>query len=453
MSRTLIVVAAIAGAAWLSLANSSADEEEWPLSLELIWETPEKGAPVFVDGFPPPEIKAAFEDTSIPEEDKEWVLNNIRVWAAYRAKKLWLDDGSTMEIPVVEPGDRLQTFTIFSSRNKKYWLVRAMRFEGPEIPPEPEPPAGGKPTPEFAEAKSARLTAQWAQKAHWREVFMDVEGRIYWEKEFGPYDTHLEDQWYGEVVAHISDDGEMVVKIGARKGWFCGKAGECVERDGFSYLQRTALSADGSTFVVHTGGGPYDHRVDFGRRCGLQAYDRTGELKWASEVVPGGTGGRGGVVGVSPDGSRAAFIAVASRGTGTSHRTDVNEYLVNGEGITLAQDGLGSKGEGRVRFSMDGRRLYVTYPHLHLVRARGVETGRLLWEYRTEDWIAVVTPSRETGIVAIMARGGSLTVLSPDGEPLLCTQRPNAEVFLSPNGALLLEKAGWLKFSRLVVEE
>jgi outer membrane protein assembly factor BamB len=183
------------------------------------------------------------------------------------------------------------------------------------------------------------------------------------------------------------------------------------------------------------------------------AYDKAGELKWASEVVPGGTGGNWGVVDASPDGSRAAFIAVASRGTGASHRTDVNEYLTSGQGMTLSQDGLGSKGQGRIRFSMDGTRLLVTYPHRHLVRARDAETGRLLWEYGPEDWVAVVSSSRATEIVAIVTRGGILTILSSDGELLMRAQRPNAEVLVAPNGTLLLETAGWLKLSKLELAE
>jgi hypothetical protein len=231
--RLFVLFGALVSAAvviWAIPAMTSEDKE-WPLSLELIWETPEKGEPVLPAGFPPPEIKAAFEDTSIPEEDKEWVLNNIRVWAAYKTKQLWLDDGSTRDIPVVQPGDRLRTFTVYASRNKKYWLARAMRIEGPEIPPEPEPPPGGTPTPQFGEAKSARLNAQWQQKAHWREVYMDVTGRIYWEKEFGPYDTHLEDSYRGGVTAYVSDDGEVVVKKTGGTGWFCDKAGSCVKRE------------------------------------------------------------------------------------------------------------------------------------------------------------------------------------------------------------------------------
>ncbi|MBN1425615.1 hypothetical protein JXA88_13755 [Candidatus Fermentibacteria bacterium] len=457
--RAGLVVAGIMMVAAVSVLA----EEEWPLRLEEIWQTPGEGEEVFAEGFPPPEIKAVLADTSIPQEDKEWLLNQIRHWAAYRTKQLWLDDGTTMDIPAVRPGDKVRSFTVYASRNMKYWLVRVMRIEGPEVPPEPAPPPGGGLTPEFGEAKSARLNAQWQQKAHWREVYMDVEGRIYWEKEFGPYNTHLEYEWYGDVVSHISDDGEVVVKIGARRGWFCGKAGECVERNGFSYLQRAALSADGSTFVVHTAAGPYDHRVDFGRTCGLRACDESGELKWASEAVPGGTGGFGGIVDISPDGSRAVFTAVATGGP--EERSGGTLYVVDSQGKTVASE-LMKTTTAEVVMSADGSRMVAVYRAARLVHIREASTGRLLWEYRTGARIAGVGTSREGEIVAIVEQGGSLTILSGDGVQLLWVPRPVGEryvspiggmgeaiPYLSPDGVFLLEKAVRLQFSRLVVQE
>jgi hypothetical protein len=417
----------------------------------LIWETPEKGAPVFVDGFPPPEIKEVLADTSIPQDDKEWLLNNIRVWAAYKTKQLWLTDGSTMEIPAVRPGDKVSTFTVYTSRNKKYWLVRAMRIEGPGVPSKPPNPTSREEArdPEYWEKMNTWHTAQSAQKAHWREAFMDVEGRIYWEKEFGPYDTHLEDQWYGEVVAHISDDGEVVVKIGARKGWFCGKVGECVERDGFSYLQRTALSADGSTFVVHGG-------TRFSTQCRLRAFDRAGERLWESEPVKGRDLSPT-VLAVAGSGQAAVF-SVGRQEPGAYPEWSM--HLVDSRGGAMKSYRFGEHPRVVV-FTPEGNRLVVATARA--IRMLEVGDGRELWQRRVEKgWQGMMERASACGrLLVVSAYGdarctpsnGELFVFDCEGVLMWHRKRPTAEVFLSPNGAILLEKAGGLKFSRLVVEE
>jgi len=70
------------------------------------------------EGFPPPEIKQLLKDKDIPQEDKEWLLNSLRIEIARREKVLYTNDGKTIKLP-----DDLQS--ISTSKNLKYMIVYA----------------------------------------------------------------------------------------------------------------------------------------------------------------------------------------------------------------------------------------------------------------------------------------------------------------------------------------
>ena len=455
---TIVVLLIITSGATLATEG----EEVWPLRLEPIWETPEKGEPVFAEGFPPPEIKAVLADTSIPDEDKEWVVNRIRLWAAYRTKRLWLDDGSAGDIPVVQPGDEVQVFTIYKSRNLKYWLARAMRFEGPDIPPKPPNPTSREEAqdPEYWEEMNAWHAAQCAQKAYWREVLMDVDGRIYWEKELGPYDTQLEGGWIGDVAAYISDDGENVVlRGGSQYLIFCDKDGtRTPAMDTGGMWSDAILSADGSTIALlreNRSSGTSDGQRS--RQSCVGLYDRRGNELWRSNWVNGSA--EYPVVLAMAEGVDAVMFSILPYIPATA--PDRMTYLLGSEGAIIGTYSVHGEICRGSAFSDDSS--LVTMVFDHSVQAIETASGKELWRYEMEiGWPGSLRGISCAGDVVVVSGcgdsrctplKGELLILSTEGTLLFRGQHVKAQASPSPSGILLVEMAGGLKISQLVVEE
>ncbi|MBE0433764.1 hypothetical protein IBX73_09930 [candidate division WOR-3 bacterium] len=87
------------------------------VTLELVYKK-EFNEIISADGFPPPEIKQILKDKDIPQEDKDWLLNSLRIEIARKEKMLYTNDGRTIKLP-----DDLQSIT--TSKNLKYMIVYA----------------------------------------------------------------------------------------------------------------------------------------------------------------------------------------------------------------------------------------------------------------------------------------------------------------------------------------
>jgi len=92
------------------------------ITLELLYKKEFGELMVDPEGFPPPEIKQILLDKNIPQEDKDWLLNSLRIEIARREKVLYTNDGKAIRLP-----KDLQS--ISSSRNLKYMIVYAAHYD------------------------------------------------------------------------------------------------------------------------------------------------------------------------------------------------------------------------------------------------------------------------------------------------------------------------------------
>jgi len=97
-------------------------QAEPAIKLELIYKKELGELMVGPEGFPPPEIKQVLKGEDIPQEDKDWVLNSLRLEIARREKVLYTNDGNAIKLP----GD-LQG--ISTSKNLKYMIAHAANID------------------------------------------------------------------------------------------------------------------------------------------------------------------------------------------------------------------------------------------------------------------------------------------------------------------------------------
>ena len=97
-------------------------EVESAIELELIYRQEFADLTAGSEGFPPARIKQILLDKVIPQEDKDWLLNSLRIEIARRERVLYTDDGKSIQLP-----DDLQS--ISTSKNMKYMVVYAAHYD------------------------------------------------------------------------------------------------------------------------------------------------------------------------------------------------------------------------------------------------------------------------------------------------------------------------------------
>ncbi|MBE0433705.1 PQQ-like beta-propeller repeat protein [candidate division WOR-3 bacterium] len=95
---------------------------ESEIELKLLYKKEFGELMVGPEGFPPPEIKQILKDNDIPQEDKDWLLNSLRIEIARKEKVLYTNDGKTIQLP-----DDLQS--IWTSKNLKYMVTYAAHYD------------------------------------------------------------------------------------------------------------------------------------------------------------------------------------------------------------------------------------------------------------------------------------------------------------------------------------
>jgi hypothetical protein len=242
------------------------------------------------NGFPPPEIKQILKDKDIPQEDKEWLLNSLRIEIARREKVLYTNDGKTIKIP-----EDLKSIT--ASKNLKFMIVYAAHTD-----------YGGLTAEEVKKLRDEWLKAfenydQWRVKyeqatTHSKEIYKD--SMYYWLK--------------------IRDNLERrLSNIQKNKKEY--KRFICVETKSGKILWENSnipkvpyISDDGKAVVATPGGGEYGHIV-----TSVFFYDENGQFVKEVDNLCGSSG----CAGLSADGERfyimtrkdpkeASPIAVAS---------------------------------------------------------------------------------------------------------------------------------------------
>jgi len=285
----------------LGLYGQDTAQVEQKVKLELVYKKDFNELMVGAEGFPPPEIKQILKDKDIPQEDKDWLLNSLRIEIARRERVLYTNDGKAIKLP-----DDLQS--ISTSQNLKYMIVYAAHTD-----------YGGLTADEVKKLREDWLDAykrysQWQtryEKAeeNTRRAFMDsmhywlkisdslnecirlternkkeykkficmetASGRVLWEKE--NMDRHI----------HISNDGKTTIVVPGgfilnTTAFFYDEFGNEVKKvDGF-YTPRGSygVSADGELFAIVTRKSREDTLTMW-----IKAYDKRGNFLWETEVV------------------------------------------------------------------------------------------------------------------------------------------------------------------------
>jgi outer membrane protein assembly factor BamB len=109
--------------AMMAISGSLVDgQNESYIKLELLYEKPFADLYSISEGFPPAEIQQILKRDDIPREDKEWLLNSLRLEIARREKILYTKDGDVVQLP-------LELKSIKTSDNLKYMIVYAMHYD------------------------------------------------------------------------------------------------------------------------------------------------------------------------------------------------------------------------------------------------------------------------------------------------------------------------------------
>jgi len=215
------------------------------MKLELIYKQ-EFSALIGSEGFPPAEIKQILKEKNIPKEDKDWLLNSLRIEIAKRKKILYSNEGKTIELP-----KDLKSIT--TSKNLKYMIVYASHTD-----------YGGLTAEKVKELKDEWLKAfknydQWRAKyekatTHSKEAYKD--SMYYWLEIRDNLERRLSNIQKNtkEIKAVIfleTETGKVLWKKEGSINTFTGKGDDIVPP---SYV-----SDDGKTAIAVPGGGPLQH--------------------------------------------------------------------------------------------------------------------------------------------------------------------------------------------------
>jgi len=264
------------------------------ITLELLYKKEFGELTVGPEGFPPPEIKQILLDKDIPQEDRDWLLNSLRIEIARREKVLYPDDGRAISLP-----EDLRH--IFATQNMRYVVVycydentsalglRDMQYDARKRALQWQK--------EWEQAHDEDIQVLWDSVHYWVQIrdSLDVllnkiarwyttryilirvqDGATLWEKEDLALPRHI----------YISNDGKTVVVIpaGSRiltSAIFCDEKGNeerlSVGQYGISGCHD--MSSDGEMFCVISRRSPVDTSP-----IGVASYNNKGARLWLKEV-------------------------------------------------------------------------------------------------------------------------------------------------------------------------
>jgi outer membrane protein assembly factor BamB len=246
-------------------------------------------------GFPPPEITQILKDKDIPQEDKDWLLNSLRIEIARREKVLYANDGKAVTLP-----DDLQAIT--TSKNLKYMIVYAAHTD-----------YGGLTAEEVKELKD-----------EWLKSFKNYDQ---WRAKYEKATTHSKEAYKDSMYywLEIRDNLERrLSNIQKYKKEY--KRFICVETKSGMILWENSdipkvpyISNDGKAVVATLGGGEYGHIV-----TSVFFYDENGQfIKEVDNLYCSS-----GCAGLSADGER--FYIMTRKNPKETSPTAVASFNVNG---------------------------------------------------------------------------------------------------------------------------
>lgn len=313
------------------------------------------------EGFPSSGIKQILEQEDIPQEDRDWLLNSLRIEIARRDNTLYTAEGKAIEL-------HEDIETIATSENQKYMLLKIHHLDYGELTAEEVREKVQRLTREAQEASDDQLkskkykelvefqTEVRKKKNEWRKyILMRVDdGKILWVKEdreeFAP-------QFY------ISNDGKTVIAV----------PGSCFFNTAIFYDERAnekkrvmnlwgpqdshGMSADGEMFYALTRMAPGDTSS-----MAIAAYDNSGNQLWKT-AVKGSWPSTNPSFAVSPNGN---YVSASVAGT----------FLFDNEGATVNTYNCATYFPA---FSLDGKYLVIgtLRDTIYFVRT---DNGAVLWQ-------------------------------------------------------------------------
>lgn len=213
------------------------------VTLELLYKK-EFNEIISADGFPPPEIKQILRENDIPQEDKDWLLNSLRIEIAKRKKILYTNDGEVVQLP-----DDLKSIT--TSDNLKYMIVYAAHYDYGGMSRED----AGIVRRKASEAR--RKSIEWGMK--WEEAgrtekYMYIDSVYYWIKmrdSLGIIDISIQKntKHIKTVICLEAETGKILWE---KEGWintFYGKGEDIMFPSYISNDGKVSVSVPGPRFV------------------------------------------------------------------------------------------------------------------------------------------------------------------------------------------------------------
>ncbi|MEO0189459.1 MAG: hypothetical protein ABIL70_07745 [candidate division WOR-3 bacterium] len=372
------VIALFVVSVWLYAQEKDTAQGEPKVKLELVYKKELGELMAGPEGFPPPEIRQILEDKEIPQEDKDWLLNSLRIEIARREKVLYINDGKAIKLP-----DDLQSIT--TSQNLKYMIVYAAHTD-----------YGGMTADEVKKLRDEWLDAykrysQWQTKweretekkipeyrdsmHYWlrisdslndkiKEVTMSKKKEykkfIMMETEDGKVLWEREDM---EPPRYISNDGRVAVGVPGYHFFssviFYDEHGNEIKKVSGLWGPQGShdMSADGEMFCALTKTRQNDTAV-----MAVVAYDRNGNKLWGTELrgnwphtIP--------CIGVSPN---HKYVAASVSGI----------FLLNEKGVLV---NTYNHAAYYPAFSYDGRYL-ILRTHKDTTYFVRTDNGEILWQ-------------------------------------------------------------------------
>lgn len=229
---------------WLHAQETAQEEsvQTGEIKLELIYQ---KNFDEIIrpKGFPPEEIEVILNRDDIPQEDKDWLLNSLRIEIAKRKKILYTNDGKTVQLP-----DDLKSIT--TSDNLKYMIVYAAHYDYGGMSREDAKIVQGK------ASEALRKSIEWGMK--WEEAgrteeYMYIDSVYYWIKMRDSLGSHERAIQFG------TKENKQVLIIETETGrvlW--QKEGEIysLTGKGENIYPPSYISDDGKTSIAVPGLGP-----------------------------------------------------------------------------------------------------------------------------------------------------------------------------------------------------
>ena len=433
----------------LGLYGQDTAQVEQKVKLELVYKKDFNELMVGAEGFPPPEIKQILKDKDIPQEDKDWLLNSLRIEIARRERVLYTNDGKAIKLP-----DDLQS--ISTSQNLKYMIVYAAHTD-----------YGGLTADEVKKLREDWLDAykrysQWQtryEKAeentrrafmdsmhYWLKIsdslneciqevtirkkkeykkflFMETEsGKILWEREDMP-------GWH-----YIADDGRLVIATGAgtfcNSAWYINEKGEVFKKVEFpsGFGRSGAMTSNGSWFYYLSHGAI------------VSAFNKMGEFIWRREIE--GKLFTSGLLAISNNGYCVASVVIEGTARCKTYLLDRNGKIVSIFDYASYSESFSKDGRFLVMMNRGERGTFIEYVQ--------VEEGRVLWHFDFSElklWCSSVTLAPDGRFVAATARAGNKTYIvlfNNSGQCIQIIQTGNKRALLpimfSPHGTIILSK-------------